>query len=219
MELPLHEMGKVSRSNSNDGEDNSSASSSSPQSTPLLPATSSPSSPSLANSRRVPSQLSTSIDLDAVIATLSLDEMKTDKEKLLESGRLIRSSECAVETNLLHSELATAASSSSAVPVSLPPISSPSAPARHEKLRILVVDDSLLNRKVMMRCLTATGKECLEADDGDKAVERIRLASINGERIDVVLLDNVQSIASLLLQYTFIFLLTFYAVDDAYNER
>lgn len=188
-------MGKVSRSNSNDGEDNTSTAVASPISTPLLPATLS-SSPCGTGSRQQSLELSRSIDLDAVLATLGIENGSKDvtNEPTLTSSDQKGSSESVSEAMTLSPEV-TASSSpsfSTSIPPPLPLLSSPSAPSNHDKLRILVVDDSLLNRKVMMRCLTATGKECLEADDGDKAVERIRLASINGERIDVVLLDNVR---------------------------
>lgn len=56
-------------------------------------------------------------------------------------------------------------------------------------LRILIVDDSALNRKVMRRRLESDGYTCIEADDGDTALafmERTLCAAV-----DVITMDNV----------------------------
>ena len=56
------------------------------------------------------------------------------------------------------------------------------------KLRVLVVDDSALNRKLLVRRFQQEGYECVEADDGDTAVERAKEGVF-----DVITMDNVLS--------------------------
>ena len=51
---------------------------------------------------------------------------------------------------------------------------------------VLVVDDSSLNRKVMMKALSAAGHTCKEADDGAEAVRLVDA----GMQIDVILMDS-----------------------------
>ena len=58
-----------------------------------------------------------------------------------------------------------------------------------EKYRILVVDDALVNRKLLIRLLRDRGHVCDEADDGDIALLAIRRAMESGERYDTILLD------------------------------
>ena len=72
-------------------------------------------------------------------------------------------------------------------------------------MTVLVVDDSSLNRKILMRRLRVEGFVCYEADDGDSAVQMIRNSLIQQAstsssspsaletpiRYDVVTLDNV----------------------------
>ena len=57
--------------------------------------------------------------------------------------------------------------------------------------RILVVDDSGLNRKITSRSLTACGYECVEAVDGQAAVEIMASALREGPNFSVILLDNL----------------------------
>ena len=57
-------------------------------------------------------------------------------------------------------------------------------PAKTSARRVMVVDDEASIRLICSINFTASGWECLEAKDGEEAVERIRL-----ERPDVVLLD------------------------------
>jgi class 3 adenylate cyclase len=55
--------------------------------------------------------------------------------------------------------------------------------------RILVVDDSRVNRLMLARLLTSLGHEPIEAEDGRQALDRLR--ADDGSPIDVVLLDLV----------------------------
>ncbi len=54
-----------------------------------------------------------------------------------------------------------------------------------QKLTVLVVDDNLINRKVLIRILVTAGHECVEAVDGVEAVE---IFSSN-KRINLILMD------------------------------
>ena len=63
-----------------------------------------------------------------------------------------------------------------------------------EALEVLVVDDSRLNRKMLLKCLRADGHECSECADGREAVaavkERINHANGgNGKPFDAILMD------------------------------
>jgi CheY-like chemotaxis protein/anti-sigma regulatory factor (Ser/Thr protein kinase) len=61
-----------------------------------------------------------------------------------------------------------------------------------KSLRILIVDDSTLIRKMQLRKLVAEGHDCTEANDGDIAVEIVREAMIQGVGIfDLITMDNV----------------------------
>jgi class 3 adenylate cyclase len=55
--------------------------------------------------------------------------------------------------------------------------------------RILVVDDSRVNRLMLVRLLSSLGHETVEAEDGEAALDRLRAE--DGPPIDVVLLDLV----------------------------
>ena len=57
--------------------------------------------------------------------------------------------------------------------------------------RILVVDDSDLNRKITCRSLVAYWYECVEAEDGQAAVEIISDSLKEGPNYSVILLDNI----------------------------
>lgn len=54
--------------------------------------------------------------------------------------------------------------------------------------KVLIVDDSALIRKMMHKLLAAMSYVCLDADDGDSAVEMIRGNAMH--KIDLILLDN-----------------------------
>ena len=58
-------------------------------------------------------------------------------------------------------------------------------------LKVLVVDDSHLNRKVIMRVLNSLGHECTEADDGLAAVEVLRRSPLS--TFDTILMEYVSS--------------------------
>lgn len=65
-------------------------------------------------------------------------------------------------------------------------------------VRILLVDDSAMNRKVMKRLIEAEVKllplvTVTEADDGTTAVEAIRNSQSNGEPIDCVFMDFIMT--------------------------
>jgi adenylate cyclase len=55
--------------------------------------------------------------------------------------------------------------------------------------RVLVVDDTALNRRLLVRLLSSIGHEAVEARDGIEALARLR--DPNEEPIDIVLLDIV----------------------------
>ena len=57
--------------------------------------------------------------------------------------------------------------------------------------RVLVVDDTAFNRRLLVRLLTSIGHETLEAEHGRGALERLR--DPDGPAVDVVLLDIVMS--------------------------
>jgi two-component system, sensor histidine kinase len=58
------------------------------------------------------------------------------------------------------------------------------------RLRVLVVDDSAINRRVLSRMLARLGHEVAgEARDGREAVEAVARARDGGLRVDVVLMD------------------------------
>lgn len=66
-------------------------------------------------------------------------------------------------------------------------ITFPTKPAR---LRVLVVDDSALNRKVVMRSLEACGHVCSEAADGHDALVFFTTSDTMLDEIKVVLMDS-----------------------------
>ena len=53
-------------------------------------------------------------------------------------------------------------------------------------LRILVVDDSAMVRKMTIKLMNSLGHSCEEADDGDTAVEMVR----SRHAFDIILMDN-----------------------------
>uniref|UniRef100_A0A7S1VH49 histidine kinase n=1 Tax=Grammatophora oceanica TaxID=210454 RepID=A0A7S1VH49_9STRA len=57
-------------------------------------------------------------------------------------------------------------------------------------LRVLVVDDAPMNRKLLSRLLKNHDHICEEADDGDVAVDMVQASMEEGTPFDTVLLDN-----------------------------
>jgi len=58
-----------------------------------------------------------------------------------------------------------------------------------EPLRILVVDDSVVNRRLLTRLLERHGHICEEAENGRVAVERVKGMAHEGERFHCILMD------------------------------
>ena len=66
----------------------------------------------------------------------------------------------------------------------------PSPPNNNRTYKILVVDDSKLNRRMLLRSLKANNHRCEEAEDGLEAVNKVRQMGIdNVERYDAILMD------------------------------
>ena len=59
-------------------------------------------------------------------------------------------------------------------------------------LRILVVDDSALNRKMLTRLFVNEGHSVVEADDGDTAIEVCSRDMSDGKPFNVITMDNVR---------------------------
>ena len=57
-------------------------------------------------------------------------------------------------------------------------------------LKILIVDDAAMNRKLLTRLLRNHGHECDEAEDGAVAVRLMKEAIDDSQPYDTVLLDN-----------------------------
>ena len=67
------------------------------------------------------------------------------------------------------------ASTHHAVPVSVP--------------RVLVVDDAVSNRKMLIRLLKARGYECEQAEDGQQAIDVYRALQNNKEPVNTIVMD------------------------------
>ena len=63
-----------------------------------------------------------------------------------------------------------------------------------EKYRILVVDDSPLNRKMLSKLLKSKGYNIEEAADGQIAVDKIKQEADAGRSYDVILMDFVMPV-------------------------
>ena len=63
-----------------------------------------------------------------------------------------------------------------------------------EKCRILVVDDSPLNRKMLSKLLKSKGYDVEEAADGQIAVDKIKQEADAGRSYDVILMDFVMPV-------------------------
>ncbi|CAB9528613.1 sensor kinase/phosphatase LuxQ [Seminavis robusta] len=59
----------------------------------------------------------------------------------------------------------------------------------NRKLYVLVVDDAMTNRKLLVRLLQKQGHRCEQAEDGVQAVEEVEKAVARGELFDSILLD------------------------------
>ena len=57
------------------------------------------------------------------------------------------------------------------------------------KLRILVVDDSVPNRKVVCRLLINAGFECAQAENGQECIDMVQQCGSSGELYDAILMD------------------------------
>ena len=63
----------------------------------------------------------------------------------------------------------------------------------HIGCRVLLVDDSALNRKMMNRLLTRKGYTCYEAEDGTDAVDMVAasIAPSSTLSYDLIIMDNI----------------------------
>lgn len=57
-------------------------------------------------------------------------------------------------------------------------------------LNLLVVDDSAMNRRMIVRLMNGLGHRCTEAEDGGAAVAEVRRSLTDGSTYDVILMDN-----------------------------
>jgi CheY-like chemotaxis protein len=69
-------------------------------------------------------------------------------------------------------------------------------PPQTPVFRLLVVDDSRLNRKMLLKCLRADGHDCIECADGVEAVAAVKEAidyknGGNGKPFDAILMDFI----------------------------
>ena len=104
--------------------------------------------------------------------------------------------ELSMERNTLHESVIAVASMFESQANLIPPCSTSSDSADYEKavcrLHLLIVDDSFLNRKMLLRTFRAAGHECDEAVDGLEAVEKIKIIMSSPQgRYSVVLMDFV----------------------------
>ena len=60
-----------------------------------------------------------------------------------------------------------------------------------EPLRVLVVDDSAMNRKLLVRLLQNQGHTCDQAENGLAAVDKVKEALANDKPYDSILMDNL----------------------------
>jgi CheY-like chemotaxis protein len=58
------------------------------------------------------------------------------------------------------------------------------------QLNLLVVDDSKMNRKMIVKLMTGLGHQCIEAENGSAAVSIVRQSLLGGARFDAILMDN-----------------------------
>ena len=74
--------------------------------------------------------------------------------------------------------------------LTLPPIKDAEESPTGRKVRILIVDDVALCRKLHHRVLKPSCQECVEACDGQEAVERVRESLASGRPFDGILMDS-----------------------------
>jgi len=68
--------------------------------------------------------------------------------------------------------------------------SEPNIDTEAKELRILIVDDAKLNRKMLCRLIQGRCLETVEAENGFDAVEAVRTSIANEFPYDVILMDN-----------------------------
>ena len=70
------------------------------------------------------------------------------------------------------------------------------------KLRVLVVDDDATYREVARELIEELGHECVEADDGQKAVELYRRVKPDGVLMDIMMpvMDGIEAFAVILTE-------------------
>jgi CheY-like chemotaxis protein len=67
--------------------------------------------------------------------------------------------------------------------------SSTHLPGQAQARNLLIVDDSLLNRKMLLRLMTLHGYSCEQAEDGAQALEKYSTMCSVGEQPDAILMD------------------------------
>ena len=60
-----------------------------------------------------------------------------------------------------------------------------------EPLKVLIVDDSAMNRKLLVRLLQNQGHTCDQAENGLAAVDKVKEALANDTPYDSILMDNL----------------------------
>ncbi len=73
-----------------------------------------------------------------------------------------------------------------ASPAEVKPVVLPTTPATK---RLLVVDDAISNRKMLIRILAANGYVCEQAEDGQQAIDVYRALVASGQTFDAVIMD------------------------------
>ena len=56
-------------------------------------------------------------------------------------------------------------------------------------MKVLIVEDDFVSRKVMMYCLNSLGGQCEVAVDGEEAVRAVTIALADEQPYDVIFLD------------------------------
>ena len=91
---------------------------------------------------------------------------------------------------MLSSHAQSSQSSLPSIP-SVPPVQAAEVPFSAKMLpkRVLVVDDVLSNRKMLMRILTSKGYVCEQAEDGQQAIDVYRASLASGNLFDAITMD------------------------------
>eukprot|EP00602_Paraphysomonas_sp_CaronLab_P013657 CAMPEP_0185041066 /NCGR_PEP_ID=MMETSP1103-20130426/39882_1 /TAXON_ID=36769 /ORGANISM="Paraphysomonas bandaiensis, Strain Caron Lab Isolate" /LENGTH=531 /DNA_ID=CAMNT_0027580641 /DNA_START=410 /DNA_END=2002 /DNA_ORIENTATION=+ len=71
-----------------------------------------------------------------------------------------------------------------------PPVASPPQPVALNMNRALIVDDSVLNRKMLKNILKRDFVEIVEAEDGIDAIEKYEMYSSQGAEFDAIFMDD-----------------------------